>query len=222
MDENQKSFYKKYYDDIKTIEEELVKEICDILQPVNCKSDAKLVEHMSSRIKTSDSTIIKLKKYDYEPTEENAIELLSDIIGVRLVVHFIGDVYVIRNILFNNENIKVIKEKDYIRNPKKSGYRGYHIIVERQLDELTVNAEIQIRTIAMDCWASLEHQMRYKKEVKNADLIDVELKKCSDDLMSADIAMEQILSLVKEDGKTHSADFLFEDAMSALFGKNKS
>ena len=176
-----------------------------------------MVEHMTTRIKTKKSATEKLILAGYEPTADNAVSVLSDVLGIRLIVHFIGDIYTIRNILVNFGDIKVIKEKDYVRNAKASGYRGYHIIIEESLDGFVMRAEIQIRTIAMDCWASLEHQIRYKKNIKNTDLINFELKKCSDDLMSADIAMEQIMELAQKntDDAEEDVDF-FENAMAAV------
>ena len=127
-----------------------------------------------------------------EVTEDNAIEHLSDIIGVRLVVHFISDIYRVRNMIVDSGKLQIIREKDYVKQPKPSGYRSYHIVLEVPMNDVTVRAEIQLRTVAMDCWASLEHQIRYKKNIPNINIIHKELKKCSDDLMSADITMEQI------------------------------
>jgi putative GTP pyrophosphokinase len=123
--------------------------------------------------------------------------------------------------LVNCGDFDIIKEKDYVRNAKASGYRGYHIIIRTDIEGFEIKAEIQLRTIAMDCWASLEHQIRYKKGIKNTDLINFELKKCSDDLMSADIAMEQIWNMVRSETEdvSDSEDF-FEDAMS--YAKNIS
>ena len=194
--EKEQLFYKEYYDDIKTVELNLINKISEILKPMIRQSETKQIEYTTSRIKSSDSVITKLHKLCLEETVQSAIQNLSDIVGIRLVVHFLGDIYTIRNILVNSGKLNIVKEKDYIRKAKRSGYRGYHIVVEELGEKYKIKAEIQIRTIAMDCWASLEHQLRYKKVIKNAELIDIELKKCSDDLMSADIAMEQILNLV--------------------------
>lgn len=214
-------FYSNYYDDIKFVESNLIDTISQILKPLIQQSESKLIEYTTSRIKSSDSVINKLKKMNLNETVNDAIENLSDIVGIRLVVHFLGDIYTIRNILVNSGELNVIKEKDYIRKAKRSGYRGYHIVVEHNGIRNKIKAEIQIRTIAMDCWASLEHQLRYKKVIKNAELIDLELKKCSDDLMSADIAMEQILNLVHKSSEYENrSDCLYEDAMSCA-SKNK-
>lgn len=194
----EKEFYKGYYANIKHTEAELLSVIKQKIKHLNDQAETKLVEHIVSRIKSPESTINKLQIAGYKPTATNAINVLSDVIGIRLITHFIGDIYTLRDVLVEFGDFEVIKEKDYIQNSKPTGYRGYHIIIQTEYDGFPIRAEIQLRTIAMDCWASLEHQIRYKKGIKNTELIDEELKKCSDDLMSADIAMEQIWSMVKD------------------------
>jgi putative GTP pyrophosphokinase len=211
---NELDFYNTYYDCIKNTETCLLADICDKLQLVNEQSETKMVEHIVSRIKTPESASNKLELAGYETTGENAVKVLSDVVGIRLITHFIGDIYTIRNILVNCGDLNIIKEKDYVRNAKPSGYRGYHIIIETEFNGFKMKAELQLRTIAMDCWASLEHQIRYKKGIKNTGLVDSELKKCSDDLMSADIAMEQIWSMVRNSTEDVSdSNEFFEEAM---------
>ena len=210
-------FYKKHYDDIRRTEQCLLKKIQETLQPINEHRNANIAEHITSRIKTPGSTIEKLLLAGYEPNEENAVNVLSDVVGIRLVVHFIGDIYTIRNLIVNNSDYQIVKEKDYVRNAKETGYRGYHIIIDAEIDGFKIRAEIQIRTIAMDCWASLEHLIRYKKVIKNTELIDMELRKCSDDLMSADIAMEQILGLAKRSAaEEYDDEDFFDDAIKCM------
>ena len=196
-DIKEKEFYEGYYANIKFTESELLAAIKEKIKNLNEQSETKMVEHTVSRIKSPESAINKLILGGHDPTPENAVNILSDVIGIRLIAHFIGDIYTIRDVLLEFGDFKVIKEKDYIKNAKPTGYRGYHIIIQTEYDGFPIRAEIQLRTIAMDCWASLEHQIRYKKGLANTELIDSELKKCSDDLMSADIAMEQIWSMVK-------------------------
>ena len=210
-------FYKKHYDDIRRTEQCLLKKIQETLQPINEHRNANIAEHITSRIKTPGSTIEKLLLAGYEPNEENAVNVLSDVIGIRLVVHFIGDIYTIRNLIVNNSDYQIVKEKDYVRNAKETGYRGYHIIIDTNVNGFKIRAEIQIRTIAMDCWASLEHLIRYKRVIKNTELIDMELRKCSDDLMSADIAMEQILGLAKRStAEEYDDEDFFDDAIKCM------
>ena len=208
-------FFKEHYDDIKRTEQHLLEQINKTLQPINEHRNERIAEHIISRIKTPGSTIEKLLLAGYDPTEDNAIQILSDVI--RLVVHFIGDIYTIRNLLVNSSDYQIVKEKDYVRNAKETGYRGYHIIIDTNINGFKIRAEIQIRTIAMDCWASLEHLIRYKKVIKNTELIDMELRKCSDDLMSADIAMEQILGLVKRStAEEYDDEDFFDDAIKCM------
>lgn len=192
----QNEFYLNYKEQIKQSEAELLADVYRTL-PAQTNGEKKLIEHVVSRIKSYESSVDKLKRAGYAPTEENAVNVLSDVIGIRLIAHFIGDIYTIRNIIANSGKFEIVKEKDYVMNPKPSGYRGYHIIVMTQYNNFPIKAEIQIRTVAMDCWASLEHQIRYKKGIKNTDIITSELKRCSNDLMSADIAMEQIWTMVQ-------------------------
>lgn len=187
MDTN---FFSKHNLEIKTTEEYLLTVIKAVLEANN--REEKMVEHISSRIKSTESIKKKLLAKGVEPTEKNALENLSDVIGIRLIVHFIGDIYKIRDILVNSNKFKIIREKDYVKHPKPTGYRSYHIVIEVSMNDITLQAEIQLRTVAMDCWASLEHEIRYKKNIQGLAIIHNELKKCSDDLMSADITMEQI------------------------------
>ena len=190
-------FFTKHHLEIKTAEDYLLTVIKNILAE-HTTPDNKMVEHVASRIKTIDSITEKLTAKELSVTEDNAIEHLSDIIGVRLVVHFISDIYRVRNMIVDSGKLQIIREKDYVKQPKPSGYRSYHIVLEVPMNDVTVRAEIQLRTVAMDCWASLEHQIRYKKNIPNIDIIHKELKKCSDDLMSADITMEQIKHAVTD------------------------
>lgn len=212
-------FYTKTINQIHNTERVLLNLIKEKLKPLNEQSEDKLIEHLSSRIKTEESTVAKLQLAGYEPTEDNAISILSDIIGIRIVTHFISDIYTIRDIICNCGEFAIVKEKDYIKKSKPAGYRGYHIIIDTNVDGFKIRAEIQIRTVAMDCWASLEHKIRYKKDLKPNQFIDEELKKCSDDLMSADIAMEQIWNMVKaETSEIKEVDSFFTDAMDYYGG----
>ena len=126
------------------------------------------IEHIKSRIKTSESIVKKLKKHGYESTLDNMVKYVNDIAGIRVICSFTADIYRIAEIIGNQRDIKVISVKDYIVNPKPSGYKSYHMIVtvpvylsDRIMD---TKVEIQIRTVAMDFWASLEHKINYKFE----------------------------------------------------------
>ena len=141
------------------------------------------IEHIKSRIKTSEIIVKKLKKNGYESTIENMIKYVNDIAGIRVICSFISDIYEIADMISNQSDIKVISVKDYLEHPKASGYRSYHMLVtvpvylsDRIVD---TKVEIQIRTVAMDFWASLEHKIHYKFEGNAPDYIKDELIECA-------------------------------------------
>lgn len=159
------------------------------------------IEHVKTRIKTADSIINKLRKNNLDFTIENVINYINDIIGVRIICSFKEDVYELIDILKKSKNIKVINEKDYINNPKTSGYRSYHMIIEvpvELINEKTyVKAEIQIRTLAMDLWASLDHKLSYKSEFCT-DEIYKKLYEMSDELNQFDDEMSSLIDMEKK------------------------
>lgn len=169
------------------------------------KIDSKnLIEHYSSRVKTDGSIREKLDKKNLEPSPANAYKYLSDIIGIRIVVHFVGDVY---DIAAKARKYFQIKEEiDYISSPKENGYRSLHMIVDFPVSDSekfgfgkTIPVEIQIRTVAMDCWASLEHQILYKKKrTPQIELAQKELMHCAETLFSTDIKMEAIQNIIQK------------------------
>ncbi|MBQ0028520.1 MAG: GTP pyrophosphokinase family protein [Lachnospiraceae bacterium] len=141
------------------------------------------IEHMKSRIKTSESIVKKLKRKGYESTIENMVEHVDDIAGIRIICSFSSDIYQIAEMLVNQNDIKVLSIKDYIKNPKASGYKSYHMIITVPvfLSDKVVDTkvEIQIRTVAMDFWASLEHKIHYKFEGNAPEHIKEELVECA-------------------------------------------
>lgn len=141
------------------------------------------VEHIKSRLKTPESIASKLIKRGWEPTWENAVEHIDDIAGIRIICSFTSDIYKIATVIEAQEHIKVLRVKDYITNPKTSGYRSYHMLVEVPVHLSsrveTVKVEVQIRTIAMDFWASLEHKMRYKYNTEIPAALCEELTDCA-------------------------------------------
>ena len=166
----------------------------------------KLFEHLSTRIKTEESMREKCNRRGLPPTPSSALRNIRDSIGVRIVCAFVEDIYRTVRVIRGLEGLRVIEEKDYILHVKENGYRSYHMIVERESEEAdcmgncpgTYFAEIQLRTIAMDSWASLEHKLKYKKEIKNASRIIRELKRCADELASCDLSMQTIRHLIEE------------------------
>lgn len=157
--------------------EELITQLKIAIKEFEYKNKYEPVEHIKTRIKTKESAIKKLETKGYEITVENLIKHVHDMVGVRIVCSFIPDVYDIVNIIEKSKNLKIKEKKDYIQNPKKSGYSSFHIIVEVPLyleNKIEyIEAEIQIRTMAMDFWASLDHKLQYKF----SDLIPEEVKK---------------------------------------------
>lgn len=154
------------------------------------------IEHINSRLKRPTSAIKKLEKQGATPTLDNAIVQLTDLVGVRLVCRFVNDIYTVAQQLQMKYN--VVKVKDYISSPKENGYRSYHMIVEVPVNaDVAIPVEIQIRTISQDAWASLEHQMKYKKVVTNEKLIKSELKRCSDEMASIDLCMQTIKEFIE-------------------------
>lgn len=141
------------------------------------------IEHIKSRLKTPQSISAKLRRKGFEPTWENAVEHIDDIAGIRIICAFTTDIYRIATVIESQKHIKVIKVKDYITNPKPSGYRSYHMLIDIPVylsaREENVTVEVQIRTIAMDFWASLEHKMQYKYKTLIPRQLSDELKDCA-------------------------------------------
>ena len=141
----------------------------------------------------------KLAKKGVPQTGEAALETVYDAVGVRAICAFAEDVYRLAEWLRAQPSLQILKEKDYYANPKPSGYRSYHVIVLVHTGEGEgMRAEIQIRTIAMDFWSTLEHQLKYKKNVPHEALIRAELKRCADEIASADISMQTIRDILHE------------------------
>jgi len=165
------------------------------------KGNSDPVSYITSRIKSEESMKEKLQRKGMKVTLDNALKKVFDAVGVRIICPYISDVYKVVDTLKKSKDMEVIKEKDYIKNPKANGYRSYHIIFSEKIEvegvENTVYVEIQIRTIAMDFWSSLEHEIKYKKNIKNTDLIVAELKSCADTIATTDMNMQSIKNLIE-------------------------
>ena len=157
------------------------------------------IEHVKARLKSPESIVKKLKRNGYESTIENMVRYVNDIAGIRIICSFTSDIYRIAEMISSQKDIQVLVVKDYIMNPKPSGYRSYHMIVSLPvyLSDRIVNVkvEIQIRTVAMDFWASLEHKIQYKFEGKAPVHINSELYECARMVANLD---ERMLSLNDE------------------------
>lgn len=163
------------------------------------------IEHIKARIKSSGSIVKKLRRYGYESTIENMITYVNDMAGIRIICSFTSDIFRIAEMIENQKDIKVLSVKDYITYPKASGYKSYHMIISVPvyLSDRIVDAkvEVQIRTVAMDFWASLEHKMHYKFEGDAPQHIKDELVECARMVADLDNRMlllnEEILELSK-------------------------
>ncbi len=151
------------------------------------------IEHIKSRIKTPESIVKKLRKRGYESTIDNMVDYVNDIAGIRIICSFTNDIYRIADMISSQKDIELISIKDYIVNPKASGYKSYHMLISVPvyLSDKTVDAkvEVQIRTVAMDFWASLEHKIHYKFEGNAPDHIKDELVECAHMVSELDARM---------------------------------
>ena len=170
---------------LKTIEQEMI------------ESGLRIPIHsVTSRIKSPDSTRQKLARHGLPYTIDNVMNNLNDIAGVRIICKYITDIYHVRDLLLKSVRYTFIKEKDYIKTPKPSGYRSLHLIVETDVsvdgENRKIRCEIQLRTSAMDSWASLEHNMRYKSDLPENEQINESLKSCAEALHNTDLEMQRI------------------------------
>ena len=154
------------------------------------------IHHMQSRLKSPKSIFEKLNRKGFQISIDSVKENLTDIAGIRVVCSYIDDIYMIAKMLVAQDDITLVRETDYIKNPKSNGYRSLHLIVKVPVffsdrKEL-VPVEIQIRTIAMDLWASLEHQLRYKAKEAIPPSVGKELQECAEAIAATDLKMQEI------------------------------
>ena len=171
----------------------------------NSRYDYNPIEHIKSRLKSADSIVKKLKKDGYEVTIETMMEHLSDIAGVRIICSFISDIYQIADMIARQDDVTVLHVKDYIKHPKPNGYKSYHMVVTVPVyltdGPLETKVEIQIRSVAMDFWASLEHKIAYKFEGNAPERLLQELKACADmvDVLDAKMfSLNQAITAIAE------------------------
>ena len=145
--------------------------------------DYDLIDHMQTRIKKPDSIVNKMKSRGLDFTYQNMIENINDIAGIRVICPLKTDVFSVRDLVRNIPGVRILKEKDYINNPKKSGYSSYHMILEVPISlsnkHMYVKVEVQIRTMAMDFWATLEHKLKYKPQSEITKASSKELVTCA-------------------------------------------
>ena len=154
------------------------------------------IHHIQSRVKTPQSISRKLKKSGIPVSMTNAKKNLHDIAGVRVICCYVEDIFTVAQLLTSQDDVQLIEEKNYIKHPKENGYRSLHLVVDVPVylseGKVYIPVEFQIRTVAMDFWASLEHNLRYKAEEEVPQFIVDELKKCADVITETDARMEQV------------------------------
>ena len=160
------------------------------------------VASSQTRIKSAESMRQKLQRLAFPITAESAMKNVFDAAGVRLVCPFIQDIDRTAELIRAIPCVQIQTEKDYIRSPKPNGYRSYHMILSMPLRFLgnspkTVWLEVQLRTIAMDCWANIEHQLKYKQNIPDQALLIQELKRCADEITSTDLSLQTIRDLIE-------------------------
>lgn len=162
------------------------------------------IEMIKSRIKKPMSIVEKLNRRGYPLTLDSILSNLHDVAGIRVICSFVDDIYDVADMLVRQDDIKVIAIKDYIKNPKENGYRSYHMIIEIPVffseQKQKMRVEVQIRTIAMDFWASVDHQLKYKREFEGSEDISRELKECADVIAQTDIKMLNIRKRIENWG----------------------
>lgn len=154
------------------------------------------IEIIKSRIKKPVSILGKLERKNLPMTMDSILNNLNDVAGVRVICSFIDDIYEVADMFASQDDVNVIEIKDYIKTPKENGYRSYHMIIEVPVffaqRKQNMRVEVQLRTIAMDFWASLEHKMKYKKDIDDIENLEAELKECADIIAETDEKMQSI------------------------------
>ena len=188
------NLYGPHYYRLLAFKDDLERQIGKMEQTLEAFSGTNMIDHTMGRLKSEQSVLEKCHRKNIEPTPDNIVKGIRDLVGIRIVCTFVDDTYKVRDAIREFNNIEVVEEKDYISNAKPNGYRSYHMIVKNKEGYF---AEIQLRTISMDTWAALEHDIKYKKDINvNKNLITAELKRCADELASTDISMQTIRNMI--------------------------
>ena len=182
---------------------------------LSVKNQRNPIEMIKSRVKKPLSIVEKLQRRGLEVSLESMVKNLDDVAGVRIICSFVDDIYEVAEMLVRQDDVKVIAVKDYIKNPKPNGYRSYHMIVEVPVfftdSKRFIRVEVQIRTIAMDFWASLEHKLQYKKNIpeSQAKFLKDELYDCAQQSAALDKRMQNIRNIIaKSESEEEKVDFL--------------
>ena len=178
---------------------------------LSVKNQRNPIEMIKSRVKKPKSIVEKLQRRGFEISLESMEKNLDDVAGIRIICSFLDDIYEVADMLIRQDDVKVIAVKDYIQNPKPNGYRSYHMIIEIPVffsdSKKPIRVEVQIRTIAMDFWASLDHQLKYKKSfIDDNGEISEELKQCAEVIADTDVKMLEIRKKIEAQGVTVRRD----------------
>ena len=178
---------------------------------LSVKNQRNPIEMIKSRVKKPKSIVEKLQRRGFEISLESMEKNLDDVAGIRIICSFLDDIYEVADMLIRQDDVKVIEVKDYIQNPKPNGYRSYHMIIEIPVffsdSKKPIRVEVQIRTIAMDFWASLDHQLKYKKSfIDDNGEISEELKQCAEVIAGTDVKMLEIRKKIEAQGVTVRRD----------------
>lgn len=176
---------------------------------LSVKNQRNPIEMIKSRVKKPVSIVEKLQRRGFEVSLDSMEKNLDDVAGIRIICSFVDDIYEVADMLVRQDDVTVIMVKDYIKNPKPNGYRSYHMIIEIPVffsdSKKPIRVEVQIRTIAMDFWASLDHQLKYKKEVgDSSEEISAELRECAEVIAQTDERMLKIRLKIESEGITVS------------------
>lgn len=219
------SVYGSYAAYLPHVMDMLVTHIEDFDRATRKRTGEGAYEHFNHRIKSESSMREKCERKGLPATPVSALHDIHDAIGCRIVCSFVDDIYALVRHIRTRPEFEVIEEKDYVRHPKPNGYRSYHMIVSiaTPFPDPTgatpghYPAEIQLRTIAMDSWAALEHQVKYKKDLgaANVQIVTAELKRCADELASCDLQMQTIRNLIAEDNDGMDDDGADDDGAVA-------
>ena len=178
---------------------------------LSVKNQRNPIEMIKSRVKKPKSIVEKLQRRGFEISLESMEKNLDDVAGIRIICSFLDDIYEVADMLIRQDDVKVIAVKDYIQNPKPNGYRSYHMIIEIPVffsdSKKPIRVEVQIRTIAIDFWASLDHQLKYKKSfIDDNGEISEELKQCAEVIAGTDVKMLEIRKKIEAQGVTVRRD----------------
>ena len=221
--DEQKYFFNqaRQYKELIMMYNSAIKEVKTKLEVLNdelsIKNERNPIESISSRVKSITSIVDKLNRKGKEISVKEVYNTLNDVAGIRIICSFVDDIYQIANMLIRQDDIKLVEVKDYIQHPKPNGYRSLHLVIEVPIflsnRKRYMKVEIQIRTMAMDFWASLEHELKYKHDIENENEISKELRECAEVISNTDMKMLEIRDKIKP---KHTNDAGYLDLLPKL------